>query len=92
MGGKGGEADDRRRSVRRNTNQLRQGFATRVGPPHLASASRSWAEKQIWMGGASLPRAITTAGLDGHRHDYDRYERHGQPSEPFVARAARHEK
>ena len=25
---------------------------------------------------------ITTAGLDGHRHDYGRYVRHGQPSEP----------
>ena len=53
------------RSARRNTNQLRQGFATGMSYPHLASASRSGAEKQIWMGHSSLPRAMTTAGLDG---------------------------
>ena len=53
------------RSARRNTNQLRQGFATGMSYPHLASASRSGAEKQIWMGHSSLPSAMTTAGLDG---------------------------
>ena len=42
-------------------DQLRQGFATGMSYPHLASASRSGAGKQIWMGHSSLPRAMTTA-------------------------------
>ena len=61
-------------------DQLRQGSLDFEWGSFLCAPVRS---------GARAVGEAATEGLDGHTHDYDRYERHGQPSEPFVARAAR---
>ncbi len=68
-------------------DQLRQGSLDFEWGSFLYAPVRSGARAAGEA--ATGSHEVITAGLDGHPHDYDRYERHGQPSELFVARAAR---
>ena len=79
-GGGSGEQTTGAEECETEYDQLRQGSFDFEWGSFLCAPVRS---------GARAVGEAATEGLDGHTHDYDRYERHGQPSEPFVARAAR---
>ncbi len=88
--GGGGEKTTGEEECETEYDQLRQGSFDFEWGSFLCAPVRSRARAAGEA--ATGSHEVTTAGLDGHTHDYERYERHGQPSEPFVARAARHEK